>query len=377
MCQSRKDLEKQRMQIIKDIEKTSQALEQTIKSKEENLIQLKTLENQMGSRKKLINNLQSEVLLNDELVVTNEKKIQTLQEKHGILKKQYSDLLRSSYLKKMSNSKWSYLLSAENLNNLIIRWRYIRQFDNYTQQKLETIQNITSEIQVKNQEILKVRQKSIVAIEETSKNMTVLEKEQKVKDRVVKSLSKEEEKLNATLKKREKDRENLNSAIEKVIIAELSRSKEIEKSDVAISKKKEIDNSGFAKNKGALDWPISKGKITGQFGTHPHPTIKNVDVSNNGVDFTLPSSDKVECVYDGEVVGVTSIPGFNIMVIIKHGSYYSVYSKLSQVSVSKGQKIKRGQKLGEVTVGDNGNAELHFELWKDKIKLNPQQWFNK
>ena len=65
------------------------------------------------------------------------------------------------------------------------------------------------------------------------------------------------------------------------------------------------------------------------------------------------------------------------MVIIRHGSYYSVYSKLDQVNISKGQKIKRGQKIGNIVAGDDGNAELHFELWKDKTKLDPQKWFNK
>ncbi|MBK8625663.1 MAG: hypothetical protein IPN86_08950 [Saprospiraceae bacterium] len=69
-------------------------------------------------------------------------------------------------------------------------------------------------------------------------------------------------------------------------------------------KKKEIDNSGFCKKQRCpLSYPVSKGKITARFGTHPHPTIKNVEISNNGVDFTLPSGDNVTCVYDGEVVG--------------------------------------------------------------------------
>ncbi len=377
LSQNRKELENQRLQIIKDIEKTSKALEQNKKSKEKNLSQLKNLEEQMGSRKKLINNLQFEVKVNEKIINENENRIEDLKDKHEKLKSSYSGLLRSSYLKKISNSKWSYLLSSENLNKLVIRWRYMHQFDNFAKQKLTEIQNITGEIKNKNDEILKVKEQSLVVIKETSKNVAVLEKEQKEKDAIVKKLQKEEESLKITLRKREKERENLNAAIEKVIISELSKFREKEKSDVAVSKKKEIDNSGFSKNQGALDWPVSKGKISGRFGTHPHPTIKNIEVSNNGIDFTLPSADQVECIYDGEVVGVTSIPGFNIMVIIRHGSYYTVYSKLDQVSVNKGQTLKKGQKIGSVAQGENGNIELHFELWKDKVKLDPQKWFNR
>jgi murein hydrolase activator len=373
--QSRQELEKQRLKIIKDIEKTSKQLENTKKNKEKSVEQFKALEQQVDSRKKLINNLQSEVKINEKLIVENESKIRELTQKHETLKTQYNSILRKSYLKKASNSKWSYLLSADNLNNLLVRWRYIHQFDQYTKQKLEEIQNLSGAIKEKNVEIEKTKEKNLATLNQTATNVKTLEKEQKEKDLLIKKLSKEESKLQENLKKRQLERENLNKAIEKIIIAELEKAKVKEKGDVAMVKKKEIDNSGFSKNKGALNYPVSKGKITGKFGTHPHPTIKNVEISNNGVDFTLPSGDNVTCVYDGEVVGVTNIPGFKNMVIIKHGSYYTVYSKLDDVTVSKGQKIKRGQTVGNVAISEEGKAELHFELWKDKSKLNPESWF--
>ncbi|MBK9583314.1 MAG: peptidoglycan DD-metalloendopeptidase family protein [Saprospiraceae bacterium] len=377
VAQSRQELEKQRLKIIKDIEKTSKALDNNKKTQEKNITQLKALEEQVSSRKSLINNLQSEVKLNEKLITQNESKIQELRQRHAALKDQYDKILRINYLKKLSNSKWSYLLSSESLNNLLVRWRYIHQFDQFTKQKMKEIQSLTGEIQLTNETIAQDREKNLKAMEQTTTNMKTLEKEQKEKDALVKKLALEEDKLKANLKNREKEREKLNVAIEKIIIAALEKAREKEKSDEKLVKKKEVDNSGFAKNKGALSWPVSKGKITGAFGTHPHPTIKNVQISNNGIDFTLPSGDNVVCVYDGEVVGVTNIPGFKNMVIIKHGSYYTVYSKLDNVVISKGQQIKRGQTIGNVEVNEEGVAEVHFELWKDKSKMNPQPWFNR
>lgn len=377
VAQSRQELEKQRLKIIKDIEKTSKALDNNKKTQEKNITQLKALEEQVSSRKSLINNLQSEVKLNEKLITQNESKITELRQRHAALKDQYDKILRINYLKKLSNSKWSYLLSSESLNNLLVRWRYIHQFDQFTKQKMKEIQSLTGEIQLTNETIAQDREKNLKAMEQTTTNMKTLEKEQKEKDALVKKLALEEDKLKANLKNREKEREKLNVAIEKIIIAALEKAREKEKSDEKLVKKKEVDNSGFAKNKGALSWPVSKGKITGAFGTHPHPTIKNVQISNNGIDFTLPSGDNVVCVYDGEVVGVTNIPGFKNMVIIKHGSYYTVYSKLDNVIISKGQQIKRGQTIGNVEVNEEGVAEVHFELWKDKSKMNPQPWFNR
>jgi septal ring factor EnvC (AmiA/AmiB activator) len=377
VAQSRQELEKQRLKIIKDIEKTSKALDNNKKTQEKNITQLKALEEQVSSRKSLINNLQSEVKLNEKLITQNESKIQELRQRHAALKDQYDKILRINYLKKLSNSKWSYLLSSESLNNLLVRWRYIHQFDQFTKQKMKEIQSLTGEIQLTNETIAQDREKNLKAMEQTTTNMKTLEKEQKEKDALVKKLALEEDKLKANLKNREKEREKLNVAIEKIIITALEKAREKEKSDEKLVKKKEVDNSGFAKNKGALSWPVSKGKITGAFGTHPHPTIKNVQISNNGIDFTLPSGDNVVCVYDGEVVGVTNIPGFKNMVIIKHGSYYTVYSKLDNVIISKGQQIKRGQTIGNVELNEEGVAEVHFELWKDKSKMNPQPWFNR
>ena len=377
VAQSRQELEKQRLKIIKDIEKTSKALDNNKKTQEKNITQLKALEEQVNSRKSLINNLQSEVKLNEKLITQNESKIQELRQRHAALKDQYYKILRINYLKKLSNSKWSYLLSSESLNNLLVRWRYIHQFDQFTKQKMKETQSLTGEIQLTNETIAQDREKNLKAMEQTTTNMKTLEKEQKEKDALVKKLALEEDKLKTNLKNREKEREKLNVAIEKIIIAALEKAREKEKSDEKLVKKKEVDNSGFAKNKGALSWPVSKGKITGAFGTHPHPTIKNVQISNNGIDFTLPSGDNVVCVYDGEVVGVTNIPGFKNMVIIKHGSYYTVYSKLDNVIISKGQQIKRGQTIGNVEVNEEGVAEVHFELWKDKSKMNPQPWFNR
>ncbi|MCZ2101796.1 MAG: peptidoglycan DD-metalloendopeptidase family protein [Chitinophagales bacterium] len=378
-AQSKQQLEKQRLQIIKDIEQTTKKLESTEKSKKESIGQLKALEDQVNSRKKLIENLEAEVKLNEELILDNEHRLDELKQKHDILITQYKQLLQASYLKKMANSKWSYLLSADNLNNLIIRWQYIRQFDRYTEAKFDQIRRISAEISERNEAIAKTKEATEATLEASANNVALLEKEQQEKDALVKKLSKEEQSLKTDLVKREKERERLNTAIEKIIIAELAKAKEKEKAAAAAGSttKKEIDNSGFAKNKGALNWPISGGRITGRFGTHAHPTIKNVEVSNNGVDMAIASATSVQCVYDGEIVGVTNIPGFKNMVIIKHGSYYTVYSKLDEVSIEKGSKIKRGQSIGLIRPDESGQAELHFELWQDKTKLNPELWFSR
>jgi septal ring factor EnvC (AmiA/AmiB activator) len=375
--QSRQELEKQRLQIIKEIEKTTRELESTQKDKKKYQNLLKSLNKQLETRKKLIDNLSSTLKVNETLIGQNKETLARLQANQEKLQKQYSHLLRRQFVSRRANSEWVYILSAENINRLILRWRYTRQFDQFARYKLEEIKQLSGSIAQKNQEIERTTEENKRVLEESNQNMKILLSEQKEKDKLLQNLTKNEQKLRKDLKKREKERENLNKSIERIILAELAKSKEKEKEDVSVTRKKEIDNSSFAKNKGVLEWPVQSGSITGKFGTSPHPTIKNVQVSNNGIDISLTRDDAVYCIFDGEVVGVTSIPGFKNMLIIRHGSYYSVYSKLDNVFVSKGDKIKRKQKIGQVIREADGRSELHFELWKDKMKLDPEKWLEK
>jgi septal ring factor EnvC (AmiA/AmiB activator) len=154
----------------------------------------------------------------------------------------------------------------------------------------------------------------------------------------------------------------LNKGIEKIIIAELSKPKKSNSNTIAAT--------GAIARKNLL-WP-AKGYISGKFGSQRHPTLKNVKINNNGIDITCKKSATVSVVADGVVIGITSIPGYDNMVIVQHGRYYSVYSKLAKVVVKKNIKVKAGDSLGQLNNTDS--PELHFEFWEEKKKLDPQQW---
>ena len=82
------------------------------------------------------------------------------------------------------------------------------------------------------------------------------------------------------------------------------------------------------------------------------------------------------CIFQGEVVGVQFIPGYSsYMAIIRHGSYYTVYSNLEEVSVKRGQTVKAKEVIGKVrTDPKTSAAEVHFEVWQEKNRMNPLDW---
>ena len=81
-----------------------------------------------------------------------------------------------------------------------------------------------------------------------------------------------------------------------------------------------------------------------------------------------------ETVAAGTVVSTHFVPGYRNMVLIRHGDYYTVYSNLESVNVSSGTALVAGQSIGRIS---NQAGELHFELWRQKERLNPERWIRK
>lgn len=131
-------------------------------------------------------------------------------------------------------------------------------------------------------------------------------------------------------------------------------------------------------NRGRLPWPVEKGFIAERFGKNKHPVF-NIVTENYGIDIKTSRGSGARAVFPGEVSTVINIPGTGQTVIVNHGSYFTVYAKLSSVSVSKGTKVALKQRIGNVMTDDDGNTQIHFEIWKvgangSPFKMNPEQW---
>ncbi len=133
----------------------------------------------------------------------------------------------------------------------------------------------------------------------------------------------------------------------------------------------------FVSNKGKLPWPIERGVISETFGVHQHPVLKNVKTKNNGIDIATSKNSEARSVFNGEVVSIASITASNKAVIIKHGEYFTVYSNLDNVYVTKGDKVTTKEFIGKVHTNLEGKTELHFQIWKGKTLQNPSTWILK
>ena len=116
------------------------------------------------------------------------------------------------------------------------------------------------------------------------------------------------------------------------------------------------------------------GSVTSRFGKQYHPVFKSLQLPpNNGITIAVAPDTEVAAVFDGVVSQVSILPGYHQCILVQHGTYFTFYCKLKQVSVKAGQNIKAGDKLGVLDVVENASV-LHFQIWKGTEKQNPEKW---
>ncbi len=399
--QSKKDLEAKRKKLIKDIEVTGKMLQKTTKNKEATYDRFVALQNQIERRENLIETLTDEIRAADDglarasdVIASLTRDIQTMQEEYG-------RMVRNGFRRKTLSNPLLYILSAESLNQAFRRWLFLRKYDRLRHDQAQAIAFTREMLSRKMANLEDSRKEKADLLESLQGQKTTLTTELVQKDTLLKNLAQDEKRLKDDLEKKQEAHEALNRAIENVIQAEIQRktaearkpaSNSPPKTNTAptdpnaipvtapppASSDDDLATQDFRRNYGRLPWPVENGFIARGYGRQKHPTLKNIEITNNGVDIRTEEGSSVRVVYEGTVAGVQFIPGHDYTVIIQHGDYYTVYSNLSETSLTKGQEVKAKQSIGRVSTNPiTGASELHFELWYQKERQNPAGWIRK
>ena len=404
-AQSRKDLEDKRRKLIEEIDQTNNRLSAKRKDKNAALQVFLTLQSQVKKREQLIGNLQQEIEFNESSIARTNDVLIALQEDVVRLKQEYTQTLRMALRQKLNQSYLMFLLSADNLNNAIRRWQYIRQYQRYRKRQALLIAETQGTLQAKTAQLKqRIREKEnlLSGVEQQKQTLSI---ELQYKDLALKNLKADEKVLLKELTDRQKAHNKLNGIIENVIQQEMlaqrkkARSAEalnnannpslaansnkpdrvpksgtVESEDLPPSSEDLAASGTFSARKGRLSWPVDQGRIVQGFGTFQHPKYKDVKVSNSGLDIGTQAAGKVRAVFEGKVVGAQFINGYQYTVIIQHGNFYTVYSNIASINIKRGESVTTGQEIGQV---GTEKPEMHFEVWRDKQKLNPASWLER
>mgnify|MGYP002603593135 CR=1 FL=1 len=411
------DLEQQRKEALADIEETNKLLQETAQTAKTSLNRLNLLSKQILSRKKVISLLNQELDEIEKDILNIQGQLRTLKRELGDKQTNYGKSMRGLYKRHSSQDKLLFILSAESFSQSMRRMRYLREYADWQKRQANDIVEKQAEISRKQAEMEKTRAEKRALLGTRQEESKKLESEEASQKEEVQLLNKRQKDLKADLQKKRRQAEALNRQIEKQIAEEIARAEAEAKAareraererrareqaaakgkPVPESKKEPIreervaDTKGgyamtkaekqlsdnFANNRGRLPYPVAgRHTIVATFGEQQHQELKYVRTSNSGIDIqTSPGAD-ARAVFNGEVTRVFVVPGYNNSVIVRHGNYLTVYSNLSQVYVKAGDRVSTRQAIGRIySDPEDGNSTiLHFQLWKEKTKLNPQPW---
>jgi septal ring factor EnvC (AmiA/AmiB activator) len=403
MGQNKKDLEKKKAQLQKEINATNQLLNETKKNKKLSLNQLVTLNQKIEIREELITTIAYEVNeINSSISKTNTS-INNLKKEIEKLKAEYEKMIYYAYKNQSAYTKLMFIFSAKDFNQAYNRMKYFEQYSEYRKKQALIIQKTQNNLAEKLKELEAKRSelKALLGEKEEEKKTLTIEKSEK--EDVLIQLQEKEGQLKADLKKKQEDANKLQKEIKRIIEEEIKKAREEAvlaaknakaknppnpKNNTTKENPKEVKNENvltltpeaqklsdnFELNKGKLPWPVAEGVIIEYFGEHDHPVLKGIKVKNDGIDISTKVGSAVRAVFDGEVTGVISIPGAGKAIIVRHGEYLSVYSNLSETNIKKGDKIKTKQNIGTALTDEDNKTSMELQIWKGSILLNPIGW---
>ncbi len=380
-AQSKKDLERKKKKLQKEIQLTNKLLKETRKNKDLSVDELLKLQSKISSRSNLIAAMNSEMRLINKEISNSKQGITDLKDELTHLKSEYAKIIYYAFKHRSSFDKMMFVFASENINQAYKRLKYIQQYAEYRKgQAVEIVATQASlEDKIKTLNESNEEKTVLVSLEEQEKQNLAVEKAEQ--EDIVQKLQGKEQELKDKLKKTEQAKRRLQKAIQRIIEEEIKKARAAAKKSGNSSKgfpmtpeAMKLSNS-FATNKGKLPWPVSQGVITAQFGKHPHPVLAGIVINNNGIDISTTKGATARAIFAGEVSAIAILPGEGKVVMIRHGEYISVYSYMSEVFVSKGDKIEIKQDLG-VLVNEAGKSktQVHLEVWKSMTKLNPKYW---
>lgn len=118
-------------------------------------------------------------------------------------------------------------------------------------------------------------------------------------------------------------------------------------------------------------------RISSGYGVRYHPILK-ISRMHNGIDFSANNGANIYATADGVVTQATGQRGYGKIVTIDHGfGFETRYAHMRKMNVRRGQKVTRGQVIGEVgNTGLSTGPHVHYEIRKNGATVNPINYFH-
>jgi septal ring factor EnvC (AmiA/AmiB activator) len=374
-----KELEAQRLRLKKEIKQINSILFNNTKTKKTALTEVEDLQVKLNVRLELIKVTNEQANLLTTRISINERNISKNRLELKNLKDEYANLIQKSYESKSLQNRLMFLFSSESFLQAYKRVQYLKQYASYRRKKGVAIADKTKLLQELNRTLNKEKAEKIILIEENRLAQQHIEKDAQVQQSLIKTLERKQTSLASKISKKENQRKvidrEINRLIREAIAASNSASGNKRKKTFQLTPEAKLIADNFKSNKGRLPWPLKKGILVQGFGRQRHPVVKTTTIQSNGVILATEPLAQVRSVFEGEVMSVIVIKGSNPSVLIRHGSFITLYTNLAKLYVTKGEKVNAKQAIGEVfTNQQTGKTQFQFGIFNNVKALNPKEW---
>ncbi|MEH2350197.1 MAG: peptidoglycan DD-metalloendopeptidase family protein [Nostoc sp.] len=278
--------------------------------------------------------------------------------------RQIATVARLRYLQRSPASVgWAVLLQSQNISDFISRRHQLKLVYQADQKIL---------VKLNAQAILLNKQKTDV---EQQKNEIALIREQMLAQKadyqtqaqsqseMIQRLNSDRLALEAAQNQLERDSKNLEVLIQqKVAEAEEAQTKTNSRTSIII------------RGTGVMAYP-SDAPTSSPFGWRIHP-ILGYRRFHAGLDFAASYGSKIRAADSGRVIFAGWYGGYGRAVIIDHGNgMTTLYGHTSELYVTEGQAVERGQAIGAVgSTGFSTGPHLHFEVRRNGTPVDPANY---
>ncbi len=402
-------MERERQEIQQEIKELQASLGKVKGQKKESLAKLAMLQRKLELQDRLIGNINKEIKIINNDIYSSSLELNRLNRQLDTLKAEYAKNVVYAYQNKSSYDFVNFIFSANSFNDALKRTAYLKSYRSYRQQQVSSIVQTQDKIGVHKKQMLGKQSQKKSVLQNQQQQMAALADQKKEKDAVVAKLKSQERNLSKEVASKKKRDKVLRGQIAAIVRREIEKARKEEEARLAAERKKENaatkNNTGtttvapktkapkkqesfltlnegqrvlaasFERNKGSLPWPVDNGVVSIPFGTS---RVDGLSMDNPAITIATPSAGTtVKSVFDGEVSAVSNT-GDGMMVMIKHGKYFTVYTNLSSASVGKGDNVRTGQAIGRAAAAEDGSGgEIDFYLMIESRNVNPAAWLRR
>ena len=436
-AQTREELEKQRLQLKREIDETQKLLNSNKEVTKQNLTTLSLFTNKVNLQGRVLENIGKDLRILDNNIYSIQRDVNRYDRLLDTLKQEYAKSMVYGYKNRGNYEFINFIFSADNFNDAIKRISYLKSYRTYREMQGQNILR-TQELRRKRLQDLGVsKQTKSVTLGVQSKELNVLEQQKIEQNKIVTQLKKEGSGLNARIAAKQKQIAKVNNAIKSAIAAAIKAENDRIAAEVKVEKKRIADlaaaernrknendkiaranaaataagkpttaliepskprvtkeptvvvapvsstlnnenialNNSFERNRGSLPWPVDNGAVLNHYGPYKLPS--GAVLQNSAVTISSAIGTSVKAVFDGTVILVTEVDDEKYTVTVKHGNYFTSYSNINGVSVKMNQEVKTGQVLGRVASNLDGIGSIDFYSAKGNTDLDPEKWLRR